>query len=234
MASRAGIEKCKYSIMERYSEVCEHYKGLLAYQYALETAYHHLHQDLKISDHLFQKYLATGFRSQIETTSRFISYLEIFVGTRWCLRNVLGHPSNGKKSEYGKDGIFQDNTVQQIFKRKEDELLIPVDSIFWELRNEFHHRRLQTIQPSYCKVCKSDSITEFKGHMIPTPHAMTNFHSVREKYPREVDYLTNESPFLIVALEIHFESVAKLHNFGLDLIAGCTERVFGKPLKVWM
>ncbi len=140
-----------------HSELCEHYYSILTFSYVLEDAYFSLHLDLQRSDNIYSKFSDFGYKSVIELSAKFITYLELFVAMRWCLRELFG-------SKYGHlEGTLNDIQLKNAFETMESELPI-IDAIWWSLRNEIHHSKLPKIRPSV--VCRLGSTTEFRGRYI--------------------------------------------------------------------
>ncbi len=202
-----------------YRGLCEHYYSILTFSYALEDAYFPLYLDLQRSDNIYSKFSNFGYKSIIELSAKFITYLELFVAIRWCLRDLFGSKVSNSK------GTLDDSELKIIFEAMESELPI-IDAIWWSLRNEIHHSKLPKIRPAV--VSRLGSAKEFKGHTVPTP----------QKYEKWVNKLSvqsyifgEERPTFIGALTEHYSSITSVHSSCLILLINKSTAMFGKGIE---
>lgn len=125
---------------KEFVELCYAYSSTLVYIYTLRDSYESLRSHVEKVDLIYYRYSSWSDLDTIQISGLYISYLELFVGLRWCLRTLfLGDSKKKKKSSFSQ-------TVQQEFRKNEESLPI-VDKIFWELRNEIHHSHLSFYNP---------------------------------------------------------------------------------------
>jgi len=202
-----------------YRDLCEHYYSTLTYNYALEDAYNSLRLDLQRSDRIYNDFQSFGYKSVIELSAKFITYLELFVAMRWCLRELFGSKINNC------NGQLNDQELRNTFENLETQLPI-IDGIWWSLRNEIHHSKLPKIRPVIASRLGSNE--EFKGHMVPTPKKYEKW--VNEKTVQEY-FFGEKRPTFIEALDQHHKSINSIHNICLHLLIEKSKNLFGKGIE---
>lgn len=219
-----GVTGCGKSEM-KYDDLCKHYYSLQTYEYVLEDAYAFLMHDIARADKIYQETSQVGYKSVIELTGRFVTYLETMVAIRACARKLYGFDPKGKgrnNGELGNDEFFE------YYSLLEAQLPI-IDAIWWCLRNEIHHSRLPQIRPSHVKrLSPSGRDASFTGHYVPTPH----------KYEPWVDdsavktyFFGEEVRTFAGSLQEHYEAICPLHTYARKALINISQEEHGQPIR---
>ena len=205
-----------------YRDICDHYYSALTYTYALDDAYKVLLHDVERADLIYQKYSNFGYKSIIELSAKFITYLELFVGSRWCFRGIFGSPIDNSK------GLIGDSDMRDSFHLLEERMPL-IDGIWWCLRNEIHHSKLPKIRPviSTRMTAKGNS-ADFRGHLVPTP---TKYEKWINEEEIKAYFFGEEQPTFAKALADHYAAILNLNELSLNLLVSKCEQQFGKGIE---
>lgn len=205
-----------------YRLLCDHYYSVTTYSYALQEAYSLLKLDLEKSDEIYRMYRSHGYKSSLETTTRFITYLELFVGMRWCIRELLGY-----KKEVG---LLEDASVKIDLAALEDGLPL-IDTIWWTLRNEMHHSLIPKLRPTETARLSGDMSKPIRanyGFNAPQPRTYPNWinpEAIKKYFLGEAMRTFSDS------LSEHYSAISPLSEFAQAKLLEKSERDFGKGIE---
>jgi hypothetical protein len=219
----------------RYEDICSAYYSIQTYVYAYQDSYRSFRAYIEKADTIYPRFGNWGYIDSVNISGLFITYLEIFVGLRWCAKNIF--------SEDPKQvGLINEEKYKEAYKAAESNLHI-IDRVFWLLRNEIHHSQLTPLRPGTILLNKKGEIIEAKsGLVLPKPKKIPeqsklliedyfqNWHKdleISQSTIRSSGYI----PFLI-ALEKHYATLLPFHNNILLILEAYSQDKYGKSIQI--